>query len=163
MAVLAHAAALRRMLQRSRDAQEQAEQAKEAQQDAEGAATAVGEALQWAADGDDEDGTVPTRRHRRIRRAPTTAEATARQTARALTAAARYEAGPGGVTRQVWAELCALALLDQARHAGRDVFGIRRRDPDLPLPGLSVRLGGAFWQPVPDVFRQGERPRPHEA
>jgi uncharacterized protein with von Willebrand factor type A (vWA) domain len=59
MAVLAQAAALRRMLERSRDAQEQAERAKKAQQDAEGAATAVGEALQQAADGADEDGTVP--------------------------------------------------------------------------------------------------------
>ncbi|GHE50077.1 vWA domain-containing protein [Streptomyces capitiformicae] len=35
-----------------------------------------------------------------------------------------YEAGPGGVTREVWAKACALALLDQARHAGRDFVGI---------------------------------------
>ncbi|CAM5715074.1 VWA domain-containing protein [Streptomyces aurantiogriseus] len=62
MAVLAQAAALRRMLERSRDAQEQAEQAKKAQQDADGAATAVGEALQQAADEADRTdgaGTVP--------------------------------------------------------------------------------------------------------
>ncbi|MEU4891163.1 VWA domain-containing protein [Streptomyces sp. NPDC044780] len=35
-----------------------------------------------------------------------------------------YEAGPGGVTREAWAKACALALLDQARHAGRDFVGI---------------------------------------
>ncbi|MDQ1050606.1 hypothetical protein QFZ76_008842 [Streptomyces sp. V4I2] len=62
MAVLAQAAALRRMLERSRHAQEQAERAKKAQQDTEGAATAVGEALQQAADGADRsdgEGAVP--------------------------------------------------------------------------------------------------------
>ncbi|WP_206305897.1 VWA domain-containing protein [Streptomyces sp. RFCAC02] len=35
-----------------------------------------------------------------------------------------YEAGPGGVTREAWAKACALALLDQARRAGRDFAGI---------------------------------------
>ncbi|WP_030622287.1 VWA domain-containing protein [Streptomyces sclerotialus] len=35
-----------------------------------------------------------------------------------------YEAGPGGVTREAWAKACALALLDQARHARRDFIGI---------------------------------------
>ncbi|RCG24677.1 VWA domain-containing protein [Streptomyces diacarni] len=35
-----------------------------------------------------------------------------------------YEAGPGGVTREAWAKACALALLDQARQAGRDFVGI---------------------------------------
>lgn len=35
-----------------------------------------------------------------------------------------YAAGPGGVTREAWAKACALALLDQARHAGRDFVGI---------------------------------------
>ncbi|QLH21015.1 VWA domain-containing protein [Streptomyces sp. Rer75] len=35
-----------------------------------------------------------------------------------------YEAGPGGVTREAWAKACALALLDQARAAGRDFVGI---------------------------------------
>lgn len=32
--------------------------------------------------------------------------------------------GPGGVTREAWAKACALALLDQARRAGRDFVGI---------------------------------------
>ncbi|MGW4205623.1 hypothetical protein ACWEHL_32385, partial [Streptomyces sp. NPDC004726] len=70
MAVLAQAAALRRILERSRDARERAEEAKKARQDAEGAAAAAGEALQRAAgesgeggeDGEDdaggEDGTA---------------------------------------------------------------------------------------------------------
>ncbi|WP_399880867.1 vWA domain-containing protein [Streptomyces sp. BBFR51] len=35
-----------------------------------------------------------------------------------------YEAGPGGITREAWAKACALALLDQARQAGRDFVGI---------------------------------------
>ncbi|WP_037673288.1 VWA domain-containing protein, partial [Streptomyces afghaniensis] len=35
-----------------------------------------------------------------------------------------YEAGPGGITREAWAKGCALALLDQAREAGRDFVGI---------------------------------------
>lgn len=59
MAVLAQAPALRRLLDRSREAQEQAERANDAEQDAGEAAAAVGEALQQAAEGADEDGTVP--------------------------------------------------------------------------------------------------------
>ncbi|QES43614.1 hypothetical protein DEJ49_23845 [Streptomyces venezuelae] len=35
-----------------------------------------------------------------------------------------YVEGPGGVTREAWAKACALALLDQARHGGRDFVGI---------------------------------------
>lgn len=35
-----------------------------------------------------------------------------------------YAAGPGGVTREAWSKACALALLDQVRHAGRDFVGI---------------------------------------
>ncbi len=35
-----------------------------------------------------------------------------------------YEAGPGGITREAWSKACALALLDQARHSGRDFVGI---------------------------------------
>ncbi|MER5996877.1 vWA domain-containing protein [Streptomyces viridosporus] len=95
MAVLAQAAALRRMLERSRDARKQAEQATKAQQDAEGAATAVSEALQQAADGADEDGTVPTSAADAVQQAieaAEAAEAAARQAAQdaaqALSAAA---------------------------------------------------------------------------
>ncbi|KOG53547.1 hypothetical protein ADK76_27330 [Streptomyces griseoflavus] len=35
-----------------------------------------------------------------------------------------YMEGPGGGTREAWAKACALALLDQARHAKRDFVGI---------------------------------------
>ncbi|MEU3597662.1 VWA domain-containing protein [Streptomyces sp. NPDC006798] len=35
-----------------------------------------------------------------------------------------YVTGPGGVPREAWAKACALALLDQARHANRDFVGI---------------------------------------
>ncbi|WP_394436528.1 VWA domain-containing protein [Streptomyces sp. SGAir0957] len=35
-----------------------------------------------------------------------------------------YEEGPGGITREAWAKACALALLDQARAAGRDFVGV---------------------------------------
>ncbi|MEV2214697.1 VWA domain-containing protein [Streptomyces sp. NPDC050997] len=103
MAVLAHAAALRRMLERSRYAQELAEQAKEARQDTEDAATAVSEALQQAAaeatrgdetDETDEPGTVPTPAadavHQAIKAAEaagTAARQAAQDAAQALTAA----------------------------------------------------------------------------
>ncbi|MFE2843330.1 VWA domain-containing protein [Streptomyces scopuliridis] len=95
MAVLAQAAALRRILERSGDAQEQAERAKKAQQDAEGAATAVGEALQRAADEADEDGTVPAPAADAVQQAIETADAAeavarqaAQEAAQALAAAA---------------------------------------------------------------------------
>ncbi|UUU28082.1 VWA domain-containing protein [Streptomyces sp. DSM 40750] len=105
MAVLAQASALRRMLDHARDAREQAERAKKAQRDAETAATAVGEALQRAAEGGAEDGTVfptpvPTPTPAAadaVRQAIETAEAaeaTARQAARTA-AQALAAAAPG--------------------------------------------------------------------
>ncbi|MET9388727.1 hypothetical protein ABZY09_49270, partial [Streptomyces sp. NPDC002928] len=93
MAVLAQAAALRRMLERSRGAREQAEQAKKAQQDAEGAARAVSEALQQAADEADEDGTVPAPAVDAVQQAIEAAEAAARQAADQLRSAAPAHAG----------------------------------------------------------------------
>jgi len=91
MAVLAQASALRRMLEHSQGAQEQAEQARKAQQSADDAATAVSEALQQA----DEDGTAPAPAADAVQKAieaAESAEATARQAvqtaAQALTAAA---------------------------------------------------------------------------
>ncbi|MFJ4623946.1 VWA domain-containing protein [Streptomyces sp. NPDC088812] len=97
MAVLAQAAALRRILERSRDAREQAGRAREAQREAEDAAAVVGEALRQAADRTDEDGTVPAPAadavHRAIEAADA-AEAAARQTARAA-AQALAAAAPG--------------------------------------------------------------------
>ncbi|MGW7693642.1 hypothetical protein ACWGMA_33110 [Streptomyces asiaticus] len=95
MAVLAQAAAVRGMLERSRAAQERAERASRAQQDADGAAAAVDEALQRAADEADEEGTVPTPAADAVRQAidaAEAAEAAARRAARhaeqALAAAA---------------------------------------------------------------------------
>ncbi|MFD7663992.1 VWA domain-containing protein [Streptomyces sp. NPDC059788] len=82
MAVLAQAAALRRMLERSRDAQERAGQAMTARQHAAGAAAAVGEALGRAAEEADGDGAVPDTAAAAVRRATEAAEAaeaTARQ------------------------------------------------------------------------------------
>ncbi|MGP4013026.1 VWA domain-containing protein [Streptomyces sp. 4N124] len=88
MAVLAQAAALRGMLERSRDARERAEQAKKAQQAAVDAATAVEEALQQAADGADEDGTVSPADADAVQQAIEAAESAAREAAQALGAAA---------------------------------------------------------------------------
>ncbi|WP_329334501.1 hypothetical protein OG252_06950 [Streptomyces sp. NBC_01352] len=98
MAVLAQAATLREMVERSRDAQEQAERAKKAQQDTEGAANAVGEALQRAADQADEEGeegAVPAPAADAVQQAIEAAEAAeaaareaARDAAQALAAAA---------------------------------------------------------------------------
>ncbi|MEV6128981.1 VWA domain-containing protein [Streptomyces violaceusniger] len=99
MAVLAQAAALRGMLERSRSAQERAERAKRAQQDAEGAADAVGEALQQAADEADRSngvGTVPATAADAVQQAieaAATADAAARQAAQ--DAAQALAAAPG--------------------------------------------------------------------
>ncbi|GGZ00691.1 VWA domain-containing protein [Streptomyces poonensis] len=75
MAVLAQAAALRGMLERVRQVQEEAQRAKRAGRDAESAATAVGEALQQAADEADGDGTVPDPAVDAVQRAVSAAEA----------------------------------------------------------------------------------------
>ncbi|MEV0523432.1 VWA domain-containing protein [Streptomyces sp. NPDC050439] len=85
MAVLAQAPALRRLLDHSRDAQERAERADEAEQGAGDAAAAVGEALQRAAEGADEEGTVPAPAADALRLAITaaeSAEAAAREASR---------------------------------------------------------------------------------
>jgi uncharacterized protein with von Willebrand factor type A (vWA) domain len=89
MAVLAQAAALRRMLEQSRDAQEQAEQSEKAQQDAEGAATAVAEALQQAAEDASEDGTVSAAAVDAVQQAIDAAEAAEAASRQAAQAAAQ--------------------------------------------------------------------------
>lgn len=76
MAVLAQAAALRRLLDRTRDAQDRAEQAQQAKERAEAAAAAVHEALQQAAD---EDGTVSPAATDAVQQAIKAAETAARQ------------------------------------------------------------------------------------
>ncbi|WP_030670990.1 VWA domain-containing protein [Streptomyces rimosus] len=97
MAVLAQAAALRRMLERFRAAREQAERAAKGRRDAEGAAAAVGAALQQAAGGAGADGTVPAPAAEAVQqaiRAAETAGATARQAAEGA-AQALAAAAPG--------------------------------------------------------------------
>ncbi|MFC8037618.1 VWA domain-containing protein, partial [Streptomyces griseoincarnatus] len=60
-----------------------------------------------------------------------------------------YAEGPGGVTREAWSKACALALLDQARHAGRDFVGILFSASDK----LQVfRFPGGRPAPVTDVL-----------
>ncbi|MGW2231520.1 VWA domain-containing protein [Streptomyces formicae] len=114
MAVLAQAAALRGMLERSRGAREQAERAKKAQQDAEGAANAVSEALQQAADETTEDGTVPTPAADALRQAIEAAEAAARQAAQdAAQALAAAAPGVRAATRNAAAK-AAEAVREEA-------------------------------------------------
>ncbi|MDP9615838.1 VWA domain-containing protein [Streptomyces demainii] len=117
MAVLAQATALRRMLERSRRARDLAERAKQAQRAAEGAATAVEEALRQASGGADTDGTVPAPAADAVQRAAEAAgaaEATARQAARA---AARHlaAAAPGiRATARAAAARAAAAVREEA-------------------------------------------------
>ncbi|MGA5055790.1 VWA domain-containing protein [Streptomyces cellulosae] len=60
-----------------------------------------------------------------------------------------YAEGPGGVTREAWSKACALALLDQACHAGRDFVGILFSAADK----LQVfRFPGDRPAPVTDVL-----------
>ncbi|MET9164754.1 VWA domain-containing protein [Streptomyces cellulosae] len=60
-----------------------------------------------------------------------------------------YAEGPGGLTREAWSKACALALLDQARHAGRDFVGILFSAADK----LQVfRFPGDRPAPVSDVL-----------
>ncbi|MGW3476734.1 VWA domain-containing protein [Streptomyces althioticus] len=60
-----------------------------------------------------------------------------------------YAEGPGGITREAWSKACALALLDQARHAGRDFVGILFSAADK----LQVfRFPGDRPAPVTDVL-----------
>ncbi|MFI8203275.1 VWA domain-containing protein [Streptomyces sp. NPDC085937] len=60
-----------------------------------------------------------------------------------------YAEGPGGITREAWSKACALALLDQAREAGRDFVGILFSGSDK----LRVfRFPGDRPAPVTDVL-----------
>ncbi|WP_326808834.1 MULTISPECIES: VWA domain-containing protein [unclassified Streptomyces] len=173
MAVLAQAAALRRMLERSRDAQEQAEQAKKAQQAAEGAATAVGEALQQAADGaegSDGDGTVPAPAADAVQQAietAQTAEAAAQQAAQAAAQALAAAApGIGAAARNAAAKAAGAAREEAAlmRAWGVD-SGELERMPFDQRARLAERLRTsrlAQWAELIGRFRQmagGERAR----
>ncbi|MFK8850180.1 VWA domain-containing protein [Streptomyces sp. Ac-502] len=97
MAVLAQAAALRRMLEHARGAQARAERAEQARQAADDAAAAVGEALRQAVEGAAEDGTVPGPAADAVQQAVEAAEAAAAAGQRAAQGAAqaRTAAAPG--------------------------------------------------------------------
>ncbi|MFG2609424.1 VWA domain-containing protein [Streptomyces anulatus] len=95
LAVLAQSGALRRMLERSQDAQGRAERAARTHRDAEGAATAVAEALRQAAEEADEDGGVPAPTAGALHRAIEAAEATGSAARRAAQDAAQGAAVPG--------------------------------------------------------------------
>ncbi|MEW2067496.1 VWA domain-containing protein [Streptomyces sp. NPDC007346] len=97
LAVLAQSAALRRLLERSGDAQGQAERAARARQDAENAAADVAEALRQAADETGEDGTVPPSAAEAVHRAIETAEATGAAARQAAQDAAQGAAAVPGI------------------------------------------------------------------
>ncbi|MGW6454486.1 VWA domain-containing protein [Streptomyces sp. NPDC055078] len=146
MAVLAQAAAVRRLLERSRGTQERAEQAKRTQQDAEGAATAVAEALQQAAEAADEDGTVPARAADAVQRAienAEAAEATAGQAAQAA-AEALSAAAPG--------------IRDSARSAAAKAAGAVREEAAL-MRAWGVGPGELERMPFDQRARLAERLR----
>ncbi|MGI5196326.1 VWA domain-containing protein [Streptomyces sp. CA-288835] len=165
MAVLAQASALRRMLEHSRDAQEQAEQARKAQQDADDAATAVSEALQQA----DEDGKLPADADavQKVIEAAESAEATARQAAQ--TAAQSLAAAAPGIrtTARTAAAKAAEAVRDEA--ALMRAWGVGpgqlERMPYEQRARLAERLRTsrlAEWAELIGRFRQmagGERAR----
>ncbi|GAA2659056.1 VWA domain-containing protein [Streptomyces vastus] len=170
MAVLAQAAALRRMLESSRDAREKADQAKEAQQDAERAATAVGEALQQAADEADEEGTVPASAADAVQRAIEAAEAaetTARQAAQnAAQALAAAVAGIRAAARTAVAKAAEAVREEAALMRAWGVGpGELERMPFDQRARLAERLRTsrlAQWAELIGRFRQmadGERAR----
>ncbi|MDT0614310.1 VWA domain-containing protein [Streptomyces lancefieldiae] len=146
MAVLAQAPALRRILEGSRDAQDRAEPARTAQRDAEGAATAVGEALRQAAEEADEDGTVPTPAADAVRQAieaAETAEDAARQAARAA-APALAAAAPG--------------IRAAARNATATAAGAAREETAL-MRAWGVGSGELERMPFDERARLAERLR----
>ncbi|MEV6593108.1 VWA domain-containing protein [Streptomyces acidicola] len=173
MAVLAQAAALRRMLDYSRQAQQQAEQAKKAQQDAEGAATAVGEALQQAADKADWSdgvGTVPSPAADAVQQAAEAAEtaAAAAQQASQNAERALAAATPGvRATARNAAAKAAEAVRQETElmRAWGVGPGELERMPFDQRARLSERLRGgrlAQWAELIGRFRQmagGERAR----
>ncbi|GCD41719.1 VWA domain-containing protein [Streptomyces paromomycinus] len=170
MAVLAQAAALRRMLEHSRDAQARAERAQQAQQAADSAAAAVGEALQQAAEGAAEDGTVPGPAADAVQQAVEAAEAAeaagqraAQDAAQARTAAAPgLRAAAGNAVAQAAETVREEAALMRAWGVGA---GELERLPFDERARLAARLRTsrlAQWADLIGRFRQmasGERAR----
>ncbi|MEU3616261.1 VWA domain-containing protein [Streptomyces sp. NPDC006872] len=164
MAVLAQAAALRRMLERTRDARQRAEQAKKAQQHAEGAATAMSEALQQASD---EDGTVSAPAADAVQQTIEAAKAAARHAAQdAAQALAAATPGVRAAARNAAAK-AAEAVREEAAlmRAWGVAPGRLERMPFDQRARLAARLRSgrlAQWAELIGRFRQmagGERAR----
>ncbi|MFI5679484.1 VWA domain-containing protein [Streptomyces cellulosae] len=170
MAVLAQAAALRRMLERSRDAREQAEQAGKARQDAQDAAAAVGEEFQRAADAarqatnaEEQAAETVEQAIEAAERAEDAARQTARDAARALAAAAPgVRAAARNATANAAAAVRQEAALMRAWGVGP---GELERMPFDQRARLAERLRTgrlARWAELIGRFRQmagGERAR----
>ncbi|MFH9004685.1 VWA domain-containing protein [Streptomyces afghaniensis] len=170
MAVLAQAAALRGLLERTREAREQAGRAGQRQQDAEEAASAVAEALRQAAEEADEAGTVPAPAADAVRQAVETAEAAeaaarqaAQDAARALGATApAVRAGARNAAAQAAEAVRQESALLRAWGVGR---GELERMPFDQRARLAERLRTgrlAQWAELIGRFRQmarGERAR----
>ncbi|MGW1783217.1 VWA domain-containing protein [Streptomyces sp. NPDC002143] len=167
MAVLAQAAALRRMLERTRDARQRAEQAKKAQQDAEVSATAVSEALQQDADEADEDGTVSSPTADAVQQAIEASEAAARQAAQdAAQALAAATPGVRAAARNAAAKAVEAVREEAALMRAWGVApGKLERMPFDQRARLAERLRSgrlAQWAELIGRFRQmagGERAR----
>ncbi|MBZ3907272.1 MULTISPECIES: VWA domain-containing protein [Streptomyces] len=170
MAVLAQAAALRRMLERTRDARERTEQARRAQEQAEDAAHAVGEALRSAAGEADEDGTVAAPAADAVRRAIETAEsaeAAARQAA--LDAARAVAAAAPGIRTAARSAVARAADTVRQETALMRAWGVgpgeleRMRFDERARLAERLRTGRlAEWAELIGRFRQmadGERAR----
>ncbi|WP_369164236.1 VWA domain-containing protein [Streptomyces sp. AFD10] len=173
MAVLAQSGALRRMLERSRDAQGRAEQAARARQDAEGAATAVAEALRQAAEEADEDGDVPAPTADALHRAIEAAEASgsaarlaAQDAARGAAAVPGLRAAAHRAARKAAEAVREEAVLMRAWGVGP---GELERMPYARRARLAERLRAgrlARWAELIGRFRQmadGERARKVES
>lgn len=170
MAVLAQTAALRRMLEHSRGAQEQAEQAMKAQQNAEHAAASVGETLQQNDEGDDEGGTAPATAAGAVQQAVEAAEAAAQRAAQdASLACAAAAPGIRAAARSATAKAVAAVREEAAlmRAWGVDA-GELERMPFDQRARLAERLRTsrlAEWAELIGRFRQmagGERARKME-
>ncbi|MFI9189160.1 VWA domain-containing protein [Streptomyces californicus] len=173
MAVLAQSGALRRMLERSRDAQGRAEQAARARQDAEGAATAVAETLRQAAEEADEDGDVPAPTADALHRAIEAAEASgsaarlaAQDAARGAAAVPGLRAAAHRAAREAAEAVREEAVLMRAWGVGP---GELERMPYARRARLAERLRAgrlARWAELIGRFRQmadGERARKVES
>ncbi|MGC9378001.1 VWA domain-containing protein [Streptomyces sp. MH13] len=167
MAVLAQAPALRRLLDGSGAAREQAERAEKSRREAEAAAAAVSEALQRAADGTAEDGTVPDPAADAVRQAVRTAEAAAQQAAQDATQAlATAVPGSRATVRNALAKAAAAARQEAALMRAWGVGpGELERMPFDQRARLAERLRTsrlAQWAELIGRFRQmadGERAR----